>query len=606
MTWRHGLAPPLVKVDCMLASLIAASCLASTRVFLQAASITATLPKEVWGTIISNLSFAALYEASFISKDLRKLACYVFKTIYCFEYKGLLYLNYTRLIYEHDKLVQNAAKGYDVADANLILKSSIDYSYIQSLLETQFGYCIRFGQNCLPKFELHELSLSILNDRRKISVLPYVLDQKIDDSGWTYFIDGLAELERWDLLEQMRFPKIGHGSFSKLMATAVPESVIASAAKSLWLNNSGSLLSRSFSLAGFGAQRTPLPEQCSVHLCVFQFLHAKGIQIPEGWILIDGLEKSSIRFWMYLLEQKDAEAKRLRELVLKHGDTKTVHLASAFKRQMMTDGISFSEREVYNAMLIRFRFSSLCNQHIIHNYSLMLAEGLQASYCSLCAFLDHGQSKRASERLSMVLGWAASEAVIERAYRVAGRSMAALYTKYGEVFSGAPKLLKRLLKRNVNDPRARLVWSSIQSASRTRRVDDYGCLAPLATLKRLLYEKDISAADVTRMVSTLDGFRCNGMQISQELHVLYTVIFWEVSENVIAHFLDQVPEACKLECDFIWGLLLMKKYSKEFCGKLLWHIKGAGSYWGKMVREYRPDLAETLDLITSSCQSTAT
>lgn len=596
----------MVKVDCMLASLIAASCLASTGLFLQAVSNTAALPKEVWETIVSNLGFAALHQASFVSKDLRKLACNIFKAIYCFEYKEQPYLNYTRLLYEHDRLVLNAAEGCGVAEANLILQSSLDYSYIQSLLEAQFGYCIRFGQNCLPKFELHELSLSILNDMQKISVLPYALDQNISDPGWTYFICGLVELGRWELLEQMRFPKIGHGSFSKLMAMAVPESVIAAAAKSLALNNSGSLLSKLFSLGGFGIQIASFPEQCSVHLCVVQFLHEKGIQVTGGWILIDGLERSSIRFWMYLLRQKDAEAKRLRKLVLKHGDTKTMHLMSAFKRPMMTDGISFSERKVYNAMLIHFRFSALCNQHIIRNYNLMLAEGSQANYHSICAFLNHGQDKRASERLNMVLGWAASEAVIERAYRITGRSMAILYTKYGEVFSGAPKLLKRLLKRNVKDPRARLVWSSIQSTSRTRRVDDYGCLAPLAALKRLLYEQSISIADVTEMLSMLDGFECNGKKVSQELHVLYTVMFWEAAENVMAHFLDQVPETCRLDCDFIWGLLLTRKYSKEFCEKLLWHVREAGSYWDKMVREYRPDLAGTLDLIANSPKSTAT
>ena len=52
---------------------------------------------------------------------------------------------------------------------------------IHSILEAQFGYCIRFIGKGLLEFGLKDVLLDILNDERRVSVLPYVLDQMMDE-----------------------------------------------------------------------------------------------------------------------------------------------------------------------------------------------------------------------------------------------------------------------------------------------------------------------------------------------------------------------------------------------------------------------------------------
>ena len=98
------------------------------------------------------------------------------------------------------------------------------------------------------------------------------------------------------------------------------------------------------------------------------------------------------------------------------------------------------------------------------------------------------------------------------------------------------------------------------------------------------------------MLSTLNGFQEDEERFSKEVHVLYTVIFWEAPEKVIDHFLDQVPNGFKLNYYRVLKLLLVTKYSNRLCIKLLQRCGGISSIWQDKLRQFRPDVAKKLSL----------
>lgn len=562
--------------------LVAASVAATAPEF----NIVAVLPNDLFLTIFSKLGIAALYQAMCVSKDFCRLANRTIKSLYGIENGGKAYLNYTKLLRERDMLVQRANGMESMAVKHLLLKGSPDYQCIQLILEAAFGHCIGCVEGGLPEFCLREVFLDILDDPRRISALPYFLDEAIDYSLWVDYIRVLARWGRFDLLEHMAFSRMTRQCFYELMSAVVPGSVLMAAAEALRKNEPTLELVSLLAHAGFGGPVATLPGNLQVPLFIFQHLHEKGIAIPEHHVLVGGLDESSIPFWVSMLAKDGSEVETLLKLVLKHGDSNSKRLASVFYGPVPDIAMYDSERDVYQAMLVRFYFSPICNSHVVLNYEAML-KGLTEVGChSMYALVDYDQHYLIYQ---CAIGYSSEVdlgPLTDKMAQFTGHNVNWLIGKCVMRSYGAPGLLRRLIRRRAADAHVRLVWDSIQNTPRFRTIDDHSCSAPLGILRTLLLEQEISIEDAQRMLGALCGFRGYGADISKELHILYTVIFWEAPERVIDHFLGQVPGECRLNSKAVVRLLLLTKYSRELCRKLI-----------RCCEQMEPDMVAKLELL---------
>lgn len=107
---------------------------------------------------------------------------------------------------------------------------------------------------------------------------------------------------------------------------------------------------------------------------------------------------------------------------------------------------------------------------------------------------------------------------------------------------------------------------------------------------RLAREPEISEAEVQRILAGLMGF----WRLPKEIHALYTAMFWEAPEAVISYFFDQVPYNFKLDFDFGCTFLLVAKYSRQLCQRLVQHFGWLSvDSWIK-IAQFRPDLVKVL------------
>lgn len=61
--------------------------------------------------------------------------------------------------------------------------------------------------------------------------------------------------------------------------------------------------------------------------------------------------------------------------------------------------------------------------------------------------------------------------------------------------------------------------------------------------------------------------RDNGL--FEKTHIFYTVLFWEAPEQIVEYFIDQIPDNVELDCSPVWRSLLLTKYSKALCRKVI-------------------------------------
>ena len=86
--------------------------------------------------------------------------------------------------------------------------------------------------------------------------------------------------------------------------------------------------------------------------------------IPDSLVFIDGLNDSSILFWMNLATQGAIKFKEVLDFSMRHGNDKTRRLARAFYGPVITNYLSHTEAQVYQAMLACFCFSANFNARI--------------------------------------------------------------------------------------------------------------------------------------------------------------------------------------------------------------------------------------------------
>lgn len=540
--------------------------------------------------IFSQLEFADLYQASLVSKGFCRLAYHAFQPLHGVGSPKGIYISYSLLFYRLDALVQDAGNGSSMAEANAALKSSATFQCIEAILEARFGCCIKYAGGQILGCALQWLPFDILNDRHAASVLPYFLDQR-GNFRWIHFIRGLADHGRHDLLDQLTFAKITTLKFCQLMSVPLSESVVGTAAKALQQNEPDSGLANLLAWAILDGQAVRLPERCQVPLFLLGYFYEKGISLPEDGVLVLGLDESSIQFWMYLLHKNDTDAKNLLDLVSEYGDTKTKHLASAFLGIAPCTNLDRLEKDVYQAVLIRFYFSSTNYEHVIQNYKFMLKRPLEKGYHTTCALLECGDYKLADRFGASYLSDGDLGQLVDRLYQIKDGALEAYVQECLGQSDIGPELLKALIQREAEGACIELVWNSIQS-KQDRSNDDYCCAAPVGVLKRLLLERGITIEDAQSMLSTLEGALASGgrTRMSKEAHALYTAMFWEAHEMVVEYFLDQIPQGCELDQHASLELLQSTKYSGKLWSKLVRRLHPISVAMQLKFHELRPDL----------------
>lgn len=208
------LTPAGARLFSMLAGLITLAWLVSTSLVAGAhrSDFSIIIPNDAVMNIFQKLGFADNYQLSYVSKGFRILADEAIRSFWGIQHGKRTFLNYSLLLRELETMVKdvagNARGSGSAAEVNLALKASVHFVCIQSVLEAEFGYCVSYAEGLLPRFDVHQFSLDVLNDERKVSIVPYILDQMVNYPMWIYLIQGLIDLGRIDLLGQLAFPRI--------------------------------------------------------------------------------------------------------------------------------------------------------------------------------------------------------------------------------------------------------------------------------------------------------------------------------------------------------------------------------------------------------------
>lgn len=552
--------------------------------------IEAVLPLDMQFKVFSEFGFAGLLQASKVSPHFAKLTGQILVRAYCLLYNGKIYLNYTTLLYEFDRLVQAAEQAISEGDSDEASKWLYQIRIIQSVIEAKFGYSMKQPQGDLPEFFLHGLDWDLINDPSKITVLPYVIDVNINGNAVVYLVRGLYDLKRFDLLDQLTFSAIRKDGFDMLLSFALPDYLIERAAMALQRNEPDSKLSDLLAFAGFGAQEKPLLTHTYVPLFTLRYFSEREISFPTEWRFIDGLKESSIGFWTHVSKGGPGVEKIL-DLVRAHGDTGAKHLANAFCGPVGAIELYEDEQDVYQAMLTHCHFNSDYNGHVTRNYKSMLEGLTQIGYHTACAFLTFGNYnilfKYPHEQM---FGGYRSEYFIHRVYRIQSSLLSPLLLKYLRRSSIAPELLELMLREEAKESCVLPVWRLAQIPGQWHGASSLGCVAPLAVLKRLALGPEISIEDAQGMLGMLTKLVCQKKMIPKEAHVLYVLMFWGAPEHVVEHFFDLVPSGFQLEHRFVQRYLLKKMCSKELAVKLLQRTASIPGYALTELQLYWPDL----------------
>lgn len=570
-------------------------------------NIQQVLPMDILSVIISKGGIATVCQTVYVSRTFSSLASPVTKARYSIQHGGKFYLNYTSILRELGVLVHDAKAKHGEDKAGAALQSCPDYVLSRSILAAEFGYCISHLKGYLVTFSLEELPFDTLNDGRKISALPYVLDKNLEDPRCVHFIRGLAELGRSDLLGQMTFAAITTGCFCELMSLSLPESVIQAAAEALQKNVAAAELPSVLFWAGLGGQGVLPSDGCRLPLFALQYFPDEAGLNLESCEFTGGLEGASISFWMHVLSVGTERAQRLLRLALEQGDDESKCLARAFLEQGAgeTSCVAFYEqtvptnltdlqRDVYQAVLIHLYFDPTHRRYGVKSCGARLGSRLKMGFHTISACLDCGQSGLLNPEGFSVLSPCQLEAIAEKMYRLWEGNDGMLLRSCIAELSLTPRLLKHLVMRRADGHYNSLVWDSIQSRDRPGSLDFYFCRAPLDVLESILFGQALSVNNVTRMLGMLKGFKSYGYTVTEREHVLYTAMFWEAPEEIVDGLLSRFPGYSELDFEVVWSLLRLARYTRAFCQKLVWRCGPLAEDERTAVLEARPDLATGL------------
>lgn len=546
----------------------------------------ASMPEEMLLVILAELEAYDLYHVFFVSKSFQKCASTALENPKPYRQS---FPNYTRLAYMHNALMQSESREHGAVEATTALTEHPIRMHIRRKLMAEFGYCIKLAKGGSPIFAMSDVSFEILNDVYRISVLPYAIDQLQCRYTWINFIRELAELGRVDLLDQLRFPQISRADYDLLRSVVLPESTVLTAARRLRANGYGSELELLLSLAGTESELDLMPSDFRLPVYFVRNLHKKGVAIPETWVFVDGLEERSFSFWLHISQTDGKTADKLVQLAIKHGDDNVRRMASLFSSSVRFPIFPDAQEDIYQAVLIRFRYSHNCTPAVVQNYRKMLTTMTTTELYTrtLEALIDCRQFDLVFRYAFQSFPLENLAAYIFRLCQLKDSTFDPIVGRCVRLYSNAPHLLKRLLWERADEAQVQLVWASMQ-AKATRL---HCCSAPLNVLKKLMLEQNVPIDDVRRMLSPLEGFQEGDSFVSKEVHILGTLMFWEASEEAISYFLDLIPTAEKFIYSSFVEFLKSTKYSIGLCKKLLGRLGLLGLGMQELL-EFRLDLAK--------------
>ena len=574
----------------MLAWLLAVPCLVSG-MLLSAANKPTTLadiPKDLLLAILAD-NFVSVHGVSIMSKHFKKLLFSAVKSLYGIKCNGKVYFYYSTILCKFNSLQEHAYREHGESEAKIVLEGTPEYVGIKATLEAEFGACILYGRGRMI-FSPELTELEMLYREKKTLALPYFLDENPCSHEWASCIQALVELGRFDLLSQMKFPHIEEREFRSLLSIPLPTAVIVAAARSLRRNQFFINLSKLVAHAILQDKDASVPEGC-VPLFTLRYIHENHMAIPQNWVFTDGLSEQSISFWMYLIGKEAVEVQVLLDIILERGDNDTKYLARTFYQTVSSDAMPADKEDVFQAMLIRFCFSPHSNDYVRTNYRNMIARQITIGYQSIHALLDCGQSELIGQFVvDSSLNYVLLKGLVTKMCRLGEKNLPLLVQRYLIKSYGKSYYFKTLIKEGADDQCTQLVWDWIQSNRESNIIAEYCCLVPVHSLRRLMFEKDISVAAVQEILSSVQAYQVQENTIPKEAAILYTVMYWEAPEEVIIHFLDQLPPDCKFNPGSICRLSQSTKYSIQ-----LWErFVKCGGLWKDDLKSYfeyyRPNL----------------
>ena len=292
------------------------------------------------------------------------------------------------------------------------------------------------------------------------------------------------------------------------------------------------------------------------------------------------------------------EVQVLLDIIRKRGDASTKCLERVFYQTVPNDAVPADDEDVFQAILIRSRFSPHSNDYVRANYENMIGRQLTIGNHSIHALLDCGQSELIGQFVvERNLEGDLLKGLVAKAYRLGDKNLPLLVKCWLQqsFFLERSDHFKSLIKERADDQYSQLVWDWIQSNGKFDTIQENCCLVPVHSIKRLMFEKDISVAAVEEMLREVQSYQLQGKIIPREVVIFYTVVYWEAPEKVVSHFLDQLPPDYMLDHTFICELSRSINYSSGLWGRL---GKRGGMVKDVLKRHfgyYRPDLVSLFD-----------
>lgn len=548
--------------------------------------ILVSVPSDLLRVIFTGLGLSSLHAVSTTSKRFRDLALPLLQSLHGIGCNGKLYLYYSTILDGFDALQEHALESCTAAEAVVALRSSRDYVGMETVLQAEFGFCIHHWEERL-QFVPQLTLIDMLYNERTASALPYLLDKIPESCEWADGIQGLIELGRFDLLELLVFPRIDEHHFYQLLSVSPPTSVVIAAAKSLQRRRPKSRLSELLAFAVLQDKGACMPKG-HVPLFILQYMHENYIMVPQDCVFTGGLLEQSISFWVYFLKRKPREVLELLDTLWEHCDYATKCMLSAFYQTVSVDTIPRGGKDMYRAMLIRFRFSLHCTEAVRANYKGMLERLQKVGYHSAHALLDCGQSGLIGQfGVGCNLSPSAVKGLMAKMYRLGDGNLPALVQSYLEPNDVAPLLLKTLLCQRVDDAYVQLVWDWIMAKQELRTIGESCCCMPVDSLKLLLFDKDISVGRARELLGDLNAYQTIDGMVPKNVAHLYMAIFWEAPEKVISYFFGLLLPNCILDYRTISHLRWSAKHSEALWKQLVERCQVPGDLWSADLKSFR-------------------
>lgn len=102
----------------------------------------AALPLDMLRKVFLELGFADVFQACKVLSSFAKMAGQALLEVYGLEHEGKVYLNWSKVLYEFDKLVRVADPG---GSEDEVTKMLYQIEMIQSVIKAKLGRCIKYA-----------------------------------------------------------------------------------------------------------------------------------------------------------------------------------------------------------------------------------------------------------------------------------------------------------------------------------------------------------------------------------------------------------------------------------------------------------------------------